>query len=274
MKKLLLIICFVLNAKYGMCQRTDTFHVHFASADSRVNKEAEDYIDRLLFKDLLVYGQKMIVLGYADYVGNNDYNDKLSAQRAKNVQEYLTTSGLDQRDIKLCEGKGKIDRPAMTGKAGYRPDRRVDIIVAHRQYKERPLSANDTALSTPPITVNKVYPLNIMFDNGSSMFLSKSIARLHSLLNFMMHNKTVKIQIEGHVCCITHPNSDGLDVKIGGPLSWNRAKAVYNYLLEHGIKADRIKYKGFGGTKPVVTPERTEEDMEKNRRVEVRILSK
>ncbi len=60
----------------------------------------------------------------------------------------------------------------------------------------------------------------------------------------------------------------------GRQLSEKRALAVYQYLVQNGIAAWRMSWKGFGFDHPKVFPEKTAEDAVKNRRVEVRILSR
>ncbi len=54
-------------------------------------------------------------------------------------------------------------------------------------------------------------------------------------------------------------------------LSIERAKTVIDELVERGIASDRFIYTGKGGSEPVA-PNDTEENMAKNRRVEIIIL--
>ncbi len=54
-------------------------------------------------------------------------------------------------------------------------------------------------------------------------------------------------------------------------LSVQRAKAVVDFMTSQGINAGRFLYEGRGGTEPVA-PSDTEENMAKNRRVEIFIL--
>jgi outer membrane protein OmpA-like peptidoglycan-associated protein len=68
-----------------------------------------------------------------------------------------------------------------------------------------------------------------------------------------------------------HTDNKGKD-KYNMNLSLNRAKAVYTYLIEHGIKENRLRYKGFGATQPIAD-NKTDEGRAKNRRVEFKILS-
>ena len=56
-------------------------------------------------------------------------------------------------------------------------------------------------------------------------------------------------------------------------LSNRRAAAVRDYLVSRGIQAERMKSVGYGQTRPV-EPNDTEAGRQKNRRTELRILSK
>jgi flagellar motor protein MotB len=85
----------------------------------------------------------------------------------------------------------------------------------------------------------------------------------------------MRIEVQGHVCCAAKPNQDGLDDETGDyKLSWNRAQFVHDYLRQNGIEAERVTYRGFAMTRPLVYPENTVQDQIKNRRVEILILAK
>ena len=55
-------------------------------------------------------------------------------------------------------------------------------------------------------------------------------------------------------------------------LSENRAKAVFQYLLDYGLTNDRLSYKGFGEQKTVSSND-TSYGRAKNRRTEFVILA-
>jgi flagellar motor protein MotB len=56
-------------------------------------------------------------------------------------------------------------------------------------------------------------------------------------------------------------------------LSTQRAKAIYNFLLNHDIQKDRLSYKGFGSSQPIFAlPEKDEQERAANRRVEILIV--
>ena len=52
-------------------------------------------------------------------------------------------------------------------------------------------------------------------------------------------------------------------------LSVRRAKKVYDLLIEKGINKKQLKYKGYGSTQPKVKEAVSQEDLQKNRRVEI-----
>jgi outer membrane protein OmpA-like peptidoglycan-associated protein len=274
-------ICSPLHAR---AQRTDTFKVFFDLNNARITKDAEDHIDKLIFKDKLIHGDKLIILGYADYLGDNHYNDALSAQRASNVRDYLVKSGFRKEDITICIGKGKIDRALAPDKKGFAADRKVQIII-DRSVAVKPQPATPPKV-TPPTptakTVKKIVDLkvnetvalnNINFYPGMNIILPESMPEVENLYEVLNEHKNIRIRIEGHVCCLGPIEGyDGADSTSG--LSYHRAKAIYELLVTKGIHEDRIQYIGLGNMNPVVKEDRTEEDHIKNRRVEIRIISK
>ncbi len=92
----------------------------------------------------------------------------------------------------------------------------------------------------------------------------ESRARLYELLIVMQQNPKLKIDIQGHLCCMP---TDRLN------LSTQRAKAVYNFLVGNEISKSRLSFQGFGSTKPLFPiPEKSEAERAANRRVEVYII--
>ena len=52
----------------------------------------------------------------------------------------------------------------------------------------------------------------------------------------------------------------------------DRAAAVVEYLVQHGVAESRLVSKGYGKSRPLVSGARSEEDHQKNRRVEFNII--
>lgn len=114
---------------------------------------------------------------------------------------------------------------------------------------------------------NKGFVLeNVFFDVAKYELKPASKVELNKLYDLLVRNKTIKVELGGHT------DSDGDDAK-NQLLSENRAKAVVEYLVEKGIAKDRLSYKGYGETQPVV-PNDSPENKAKNRRTEVKIIGK
>lgn len=117
-----------------------------------------------------------------------------------------------------------------------------------------------------PLRVDSVINLQaIQFEAGSSHFLPGSYRHLNNLVDFLRLNPGLRVRISGH--------TDGVGSPTGKEaLSRRRALAVMSYLMQKGIPNNRLETAGYGMSKPLVSPEVTEEDRAKNRRVEVEIL--
>ncbi len=105
---------------------------------------------------------------------------------------------------------------------------------------------------------------NIFFDEGEYKLMPSSQQELNSLVSFLNAYPNVHIEIGGH----TDDVGSEADNQI---LSENRAKAVLNYLVEHGIGNSRLSFKGYGESKPLV-PNTTESNKAINRRTAFKIL--
>ena len=93
-----------------------------------------------------------------------------------------------------------------------------------------------------------------------------SFKELDRIFKFLVENDGVVVEIGGHTNTIP-PEDYCLK------LSTARARKVANYLIEQGIAEHRIKYKGYGKSKPIVVQEGNDmEARQKNQRVEIKIL--
>ena len=90
---------------------------------------------------------------------------------------------------------------------------------------------------------------------------------MQKIISFLKANPTLKVEFGGHT------DNSG-DKVFNKTLSNNRAKAIYDYVIEKGsIPAANLSYKGYGDTKPKA-PNDTPENKAKNRRTELKVLSK
>ncbi len=116
---------------------------------------------------------------------------------------------------------------------------------------------------TEPIA-SKVKFESIAFDVGRAQLKEAMYADLNKIVNFMYDNPDFQLRILGHTDDVGSP---AYNLK----LSENRAGNIYRYMVEFGgVESDRISYKGFGSTKPIIEKD-TEEARKINRRVEFEI---
>lgn len=105
---------------------------------------------------------------------------------------------------------------------------------------------------------------NLNFYENTFAVMPDSRPKLYELLETMKLHPKLKIKLQGHVCCMKADRKD---------LSTQRAKAVMMFLNQSGIEKSRLSFQGFGVSQPVYPiPEKTPEEREANRRVEVLVV--
>jgi outer membrane protein OmpA-like peptidoglycan-associated protein len=126
---------------------------------------------------------------------------------------------------------------------------------------------NNTLYMIPAVSGASLVLKNIQFAKGTAEFEdARSIQVLDQLLNFMEENENIKIRLEGHT-------DNAGDPGLNKDLSLKRASKIRAYLTVKGIKFERIRISGWGGTRPIADNS-TEEGRELNRRVEMYIEKK
>jgi outer membrane protein OmpA-like peptidoglycan-associated protein len=273
MKSMVFILAFFLVITNGYSQVHDTMHIYFELDKTQLDDRGTHMIDSIVKDNRLMHQTKITVMGYADYLGTDDYDKVISESRAKNVEDYLVIAGYSKSDITRCTGKGKINRAGTNGKKGFSEDRKVDIIFdARKDTSDNQRFQYDLEKMEP----NDVLAIRVVdFYQGSLQMTPESIPVLDILLHFLQKNNTIIFQLEGHVCCLG-PVNDGRDEPYDeGTLSQKRAQEVANYLIEHGIAKERLKAAiGLGNINPIREEESGLEDQRLSRRVELKIISK
>ena len=107
---------------------------------------------------------------------------------------------------------------------------------------------------------------NIFFETDSWDIKAESESELNSLFEFLSLNKSISIELSGHT------DNTGSEAK-NRILSENRAKAVYLALIERGIQACRLSFKGYASSKPI-GDNKSEEGKATNRRTEFKVVQK
>lgn len=123
----------------------------------------------------------------------------------------------------------------------------------------------DQGLEIKDIKKGSTHTINdILFKTNSSELSESSKLVLDGFADWLKENPTLKFEIQGHTDDVGNDN-DNL------ALSQDRAFTVMEYLSTRGIKTSRMKFKGYGETKPKVKND-TPENRAKNRRTDFLIL--
>ena len=273
---------------------TSTVYFPFDSSDpdsvslqELKSKLSSSLVDTILFE------------GYCDPLGTESYNDSLAKARNESVIHWLIQERIISRQsVKVAEvAKGERNPINSNSTSAERQaNRRVVVrwtepLIPLAQSTNKQIIENkkvpfqdsiipetledislDEQIDLAKTTGKSLVLENINFYGGTDEFLKEAYPTLKELLRIMESRPELNIEIQGHVCC-TVDGQDGPNNRTGGfHLSVDRAKAVYFYLVKNGIKENRMKYKGFGGSKRLVYPEMTESERTKNRRVEIVVL--
>jgi outer membrane protein OmpA-like peptidoglycan-associated protein len=280
---------------------TDTLLIHFDYNQSLITPQSASTLDSFLQAHRAATITQVTLTGHCDFIGSHLYNDSLSQQRVKAAKEYLGGKGLSPSlfSQEAALGKRQPLNPASTD-AARAMNRRVELVFVKQAIVQAPPPAQEQVLEVkkraqpvkeaisgptirPPLaelindTATKagstlVLP-NMNFVPGRHYLLQESHPVLQELLKVMQDNPNLQIEIHGHICCLS--GGDGPDNDLGtNNLSVERAKAIYDYLVNAGISPARMSYKGFGSSRKLFPAERTPMEMSKNRRVEIKIVSK
>jgi OmpA-OmpF porin, OOP family len=107
---------------------------------ANLKPEGKQALDDLVSKLEGVKYDTIVVIGYADRIGSDAYNKKLSMRRAESVKSYLVNEKSIAADSVFTDGKGeanpvtgdtcKGDKKTKALVACLQPDRRVEVEVA------------------------------------------------------------------------------------------------------------------------------------------------
>jgi outer membrane protein OmpA-like peptidoglycan-associated protein len=118
-----------------------------------------------------------------------------------------------------------------------------------------------------PVRIGETLQLtNVFYEFDSWEIKKESYAELEKLYKLLVDNSGISIEVGGYTDSIG-------SASYNQTLSEKRAKSVVNFLVQKGIKSDRLVYKGYGAASPVAGNE-TGEGRKLNRRTEVKVTGK
>ncbi len=197
-----------------------------------------------------------------DYILNVYIEDKESGEK------YLSRQiEVDSCDFKLSLDQG-IDYKVEVVKEGYFNAVKEISTASMSRSTELEEEIQITKIPTQPILL-----ANILYEfNSAELTAEAKMAIDTTLYKMMVENPRIIIQISSHT------DSKGT-ASYNLSLSEKRAKSVLRYMIQKGIKAERIKSKGYGESKPVAPNTKEDgsdnpEGRKLNRRTEMEVLGK
>ncbi len=223
----------------------DTLRVYFDTDSFQVDVKAQSEI--VEFCDSIEEVFKLFA--YCDERGSNSYNLNLAQKRAQSVAAYLTQN---------CNAKetsifpvGEIE----SSEEMYPHYRRVDIIrnIPNLKTENTTPSAPSPSLFNDTQIGKAVIFNNLHFYPGRHQMYPYSLEQLDLILQDLKEHPNIHLSIEGHICCDSDNGyPDGFDFDTGKyNLSVARAQYVHDYLIENGIEAHRLSYKGLSRNFPL-----------------------
>ena len=86
---------------------------------------------------------------------------------------------------------------------------------------------------------------NVFYEFDSAVLMPSSLPALDSLANLLQENPNITIELGSHC---DYRGADEYNLR----LSQRRAESVVNYLIQHGIPADRLSPVGYGESRPKI----------------------
>lgn len=238
---------FLYSGSFAQLKKDTTFTLYF-----EINRAV---IDTTQSSRLLAFAAGInavtSITGYADSTGPAMYNHMLSQKRAEAVYTFLKPHiRLDENAIRAM------------GEQSSEPElwqnRRVVITGVSTQFDETAKHLVDTA--------QNVELENVYFVPDHAIVTGESLPYIQQLANRLKHI-TGKFEIIGHINYQSRFDSSHLTDLYA--LSEQRAKVVYDYLVQYGVPAARLSYRGVGNSMPVYAEPLNDEQKRKNMRVQL-----
>lgn len=210
--------------------------------NKNLTAEASSVLDDVLkaSKNMKEENREMIV--------NIDYDEKnigKDSQHMKKVLDYLA-SGVNTDNLTYNEKPE--NKNVYNIKVSYVPG------YAEDEGPASPVAYSDTV---------KIY--NIYFDFDKSEIKSQYKQNLDQLVEYMKNNPGAEIEVGGHTDFV---GSDEYNFM----LSYRRASAVRDYLVNKGVKNDKVKTEKYGEKDPIAN-NNSNTERKYNRRVQFKVLT-
>lgn len=192
--------------------------------------------------------------------------------KAKGGERYLTIGnfiGANKEALEAMNPEGAEEIKKYKIKGTYYCYDNISVVPkSEATLEEEKLVTSAVEIRTAPVNTsfaigNTITLGDVNFTTGAHHILAVAFPTLDSLTAFLKKEPETIVHIHGHTDSVGS-DADNLD------LSLRRAQAVRDYLIQNGVAAERITFRGYGESLPKVSND-TEENRALNRRVEIEI---
>ncbi len=258
--RVILLIFGLVSVTLSFAQDTAYRRDYFETDRSLLNDSSlgdlQRFLDRMEHREVVVIQLK----AYCDDRASEAYNKELALRRANALGEIYRQvwPDLSPKQVVVDEW-GELPLSGSDTVALRASNRRVESVIILKPEADQDEFTN--------LKVgDKVVLKNLLFIGGRHVLLPESEPYLDSLLNKVRQYDQYKFKISGHICC-QPPGMDGLDWDTKQRnLSVARAKVIYDYLIKHGVSANRLEYVGHGSNFKLGGPDKFD------RRVEIEVM--
>lgn len=276
--------------------------VHFATNSAQLTERSYRVVEEVATILKKFPKVKVEVGGHTDWVGDDNFNKKLSDRRSIRIVEQLVYFGIS-RDRLVAKGYGE-ESPIATNETveGRALNRRTEFKVIGVEGQIAPKSVADDSVAVLPDGVpatDKPYDANnpdaappapeeeslvkdvpdaeikegytfemppIEFETASHQIKGeRSYKIIKDMAKIMKKHTQIKlIEVAGHT-------DDRGSAEYNKALSQRRSDEVVKELIKEGIAKERMKGAGYGEDRPIDTND-TREGRQRNRRTEFTIL--
>jgi outer membrane protein OmpA-like peptidoglycan-associated protein/tetratricopeptide (TPR) repeat protein len=191
----------------------------------------------------------------------------------ENVEIVLRDAGEFSLQEALTNNAGKFEFPLLPETDYKIRFKKTGYIIKYQEFttKGKKPGIIEVVEYLEKLEIGKTFVLeNLYYDLNKANIRPDAALVLNEVVKLMKENPSLKIELGSHTDCRAS-NSYNQN------LSQRRAESAVKYIVSQGIKANRIKAKGYGESQLVNKcadgVKCTEEEHQKNRRTEVKIVS-
>ena len=256
---------FIFSSPQGYAQTKtihDTLNIYFDFNKYAVDKSAGSIIHSIFtsFEEKAIMADTVYLFGYTDTVGSAAYNLLLSQKRCNTIDSILRTMPVVGNPTIL---KSFAMGESFATGVSDRLDRKVSIVFKRLDNNQ----TNKTVPHPETTEIDTVIVLdNVYFKPDLPIIDGQSFSTLNNYLYIIQKYPDRFIEVRGHV---NHTDSE---LKPGDPLfilSEKRAKVIYEFFLDRGVKKELMNYKGYGNAHLLYKKPQNLDEKLKNMRVEL-----